>query len=54
MISREKIVPLKGLCEQPQNVGEILNKYLSTVFAVENVMKAMELKEMNSDVLEHN
>ena len=35
----------------PQEMGEILNEYFSTVFTVEKSMDVRELGEINNDVL---
>ena len=54
-VTRERVGPLKDqqghLCEDPQEMGEILNEYFSSVFIVEKSMDVRELGEINSDVL---
>ena len=54
-VTRERVGPLQDqqnhLCADPQEMGEILNEYFSSVFTVEKGMNIKELGEINSDVL---
>ena len=54
-VTMERVGPLKDqqghLCADPQEMGEILNEYFSSVFTVEKGMDVRELGEINSDVL---
>jgi len=54
-VTRERVGPLQDqqghLCVGPQEMGETLNEYFSSVFTVQKSMDVKELGEINSDVL---
>eukprot|EP00061_Rhincodon_typus_P005817 g25793.t1 len=56
-ITRERIGPFKDqqghLRVELQEMGEILSKYLASVFTMEKDVEARELEEVNSEILKN-